>query len=170
MNILLALFFALSAPEIEDALLPGDTVYVDQAPIDFITQQPTMEVKGIIKTAETQIDVDVNRTESGLTDQLCIGSCVNGNGETAQQFSFRVNPEQQYDWYAHFIPTSSGEYPITYTFKAGEDRFELTVIFRYTPTDIEDTHDDATTPTHKIVRDGHVLIETNQHQYTILGL
>ena len=125
MNILLALFFALSAPEIEDALLPGDTVYVDQAPIDFITQQPTMEVKGIIKTAETQIDVDVNRTESGLTDQLCIGSCVNGNGETAQQFSFRVNPEQQYDWYAHFIPTSSGEYPITYTFKAGEDRFEL---------------------------------------------
>lgn len=171
MNILLALlFFALSTPEVEKELVSGDTVYVDEAPIDFITQQPTMELRGFITSDVPLIEVDVTRVSSGLSDQLCIGSCVNGNGEEAQHFEFRVNAEQQYDWYAHFMPMTAGKYPITYTFTAGEEIFTVTAVYRYTSTGIEKTHYEAVPQARKIVRDGQVLIETKEHRYTLLGL
>ncbi len=172
MNILLALFFVLSSPEIETELVSGDTVYVEEATIDLITRQPTMELKGSITTDRSQLEVTVTRSAIGLSDQLCVSSCMNGNGEETQLFTFPVTANQVNGWYAHFIPSTAGENTLTYVFSDGEERFTLTAVFRYTPTGIEELKDNqkAKGEGRKTIRNGHVFIEHNNHQYSILGL
>lgn len=105
------------------------TIVVTAHHTDPITGKEEMEVRGSI-IAE-HIYVDTERSAADLDDQLCIGTCVNGNGETTQLFDFNVAGYSS--WFAHYYPRDMQPAVITYRFYNNARSLRLTV--KYQPED-----------------------------------
>lgn len=108
----------------------GDTtIIVNGTQIDAISGKEQMEVRGSISLAQ-HIEVDIEREEMGIEDQLCIGACVNGNMQTSQHFEFNISNAYS-TWYAHYYPADHKPATITYRFYNSSRHLNLTI--RYEP-------------------------------------
>lgn len=121
-------------------ILSDTTIIVTDYELDDLAGEIVMTVEGALFSDESEdITVDVTRSEAGISDQVCAGTCINGNGETTQRFEFDIeNPLT--GWYAHYYPATEGEVTITYAFSDGVNPTRtLTVRYLYQATALDNT-------------------------------
>lgn len=146
----------------EEEITDGCEVDITTTRVNPVTGVTEFQVDGTVFTDQQSLTVTLTRDAAGLVDQLCVGSCLIGDGTTEQTMQFDqlpVNPGMpgMYKWYAHFEPAEVGEHSITYLFSDGESNLTFTLHFIYNgPMAIEDHH--STIAPRKAVCDGQVVI------------
>ena len=121
----------------EEIPAEGKEITVTESEIDIFTEMPQMSVEGMLSTSATNVNVTIQRSETGLEDQFCCGGqCTNGNGETTEERSFAIGSIT--DWYVHYFPAKAGETTTTYIFSDGTESRRLIVHFNYTTEGTED--------------------------------
>lgn len=110
------------------AISHDTTIVITETADDPITAKKVMELRGTISLTK-HITIDVERSAGGLSDQLCVGTCVNGNKLTAQQFSFNL-ADGFSTWYAHYYPADNTAQTITYTWKNSQRQLRLSVVYK----------------------------------------
>lgn len=110
------------------AISHDTTIVITETADDPITAKKVMELRGTVSLTE-HITIDVERSVEGLSDQLCVGTCVNGNELTAQQFSFNLASGFS-TWYAHYYPADNTAQTITYTWKNSQRQLRLSVVYK----------------------------------------
>lgn len=146
----------------EEEITDGCEVDITTTRVNIVTGATEFQVDGTVMTTASSLTVTIIRDTVELVDQLCIGSCLVGDGTTEQTMLFDqlpFNPKMpgMYSWFAHFEPEQVGEHRITYTFDDGDETLTFTLHFIYNgPMAIEDHHS-ATAP-RKAVCDGQVVI------------
>ena len=114
--------------------------------------------------------VYIERSRSGMSDQLCAVDCQAGNKLQQDTMTFALSTAQKtpYDVYAHYYPTSlSISDTIRYRFVGADDDFTLTVIYQPTPSALS-----TPTESHRSVkafRDGQLVILRDGKAYNLLG-
>lgn len=106
---------------------------------DFVenefTGAPEMAVYGNVTTDSKSIKVTIERSEIGINDQFCLGTCVNGNGELKEELT--LQPENN-AWFTHYYPTTPSTVTIAYTFNDGiNPAIKLTVDYNYSGTAVD---------------------------------
>lgn len=121
--------------------------------------------------SSTIVYVDITRP-AGAIDELCAGTCKKGNGEAKETLDFDLSMElyagKMVPVYSHYNPTEPGTATYTYTFRSGEQSACLTVNYVYNPeTAVEQVA--APIRSHKVIRNGQIVIVRDGVEYNALG-
>lgn len=95
---------------------------------DPISGKQEMECRGQIMMAR-HIVVDVQRSLENRDDQLCIGACINGNGERTQRFEFNIDTDLT-SWFAHYYPEDTQPYTVLYHFQTTGRQLNLSITYQ----------------------------------------
>ena len=90
-----------------------------------------MSLNGYVTPANKKLNVTIERSSANISDQFCLGSCYQGNGELKQELSIGLFSATG-DWQTHFFPTEPGTTTIAYTFDDSVNpAITLTVKYSY---------------------------------------
>ena len=111
------------------------TIVVSEYSTDYISNKEVMDIMGDVSTQGNYMNIDIQRSTTGVEDQFCMGACYEGNGETFETHNVAFEPKSTQDWSAHFFPKEPGITTISYTFDDGSNclggRITLTVKYCY---------------------------------------
>lgn len=168
MKLLFVLSLILNIAGYGDVPAEGAEITVNEAQLDLLTGEPTMELSGNLLCESVEpLTVSLTRSATGLVDQFCCAEqCINGNGQQSESLLF--SPVGITDWFIHYVPAPGSYETIVYRFDDGTDRpCVLTVHFDYTAQALPATSAEETAP-RKILRNGILYIIRNQQTYTVL--
>jgi hypothetical protein len=117
------------------------TIVVSEYGTDYISNKEVMEIMGDVSTQGNYMNIDIQRSTTGVEDQFCMGACYEGNGETFETHNVAFEPKSTQDWSAHFFPKEPGVTTISYAFDDGCNclggRITLTVKYCYLTSAVE---------------------------------
>lgn len=119
--------FCMGKPILDDT-----TIEVTESHEDELSGNVMMEVRGTVSGAQA-FRVTIKRSDAGREDELCAGiQCVPGDGELAQDIDYKLPAGQtSAAWYAHYTPSESGVYTVTYSFQNYDRTINLTINYNY---------------------------------------
>lgn len=156
----------------DEEITNGCVVEVSNPEVNPVTGAVEFQVDGTVLTSQSSLTVTITRDVVGLTDQLCIGTCLNGDGTLEQTLVFSPLPVDpkfpgMYNWFAHFEPDGVGSHLITYSFSDGQDTLTFSIRYVYGTEAIDEVS--SMTKSRKMVRDGQLVVIRNGVVYNVLG-
>ena len=140
----------------------GLEITVSEAEMDLLSGAPVMKLNGSL-LANGTVTVTIERSESGITDEFCCGTCETGNGALTQVLNVAVNDEAT--WFGHYYPQAGSLVTIRYTFSDGTESCALTVHYDYSTQALDNI--EAQPKARKIIRDGLLLIQQGDKTYNL---
>ena len=155
-----ALIISVNGEEIEGGTME---LTINEAEEDPLTGKMQMKFEGNL-LCNGQLTVTVSRSAADMTDEFCCaGLCIPGTGETSE--TFYITTSGVADWYVHYTPKPNSHETVVYTFSDNTDTVILTVHYNYDAEGIE--HTEAEIQARKVLLDGIVYIEYNNHIYPL---
>ncbi len=143
----------------------GMEITIDEAELDPLTEDMRMDLTGNLLCNGT-LTVSIERSSTNLVDEFCCADqCTAGNGQLAELLVFY--PSGLASWFIHYTPAPNSDETIRYTFSEGETALTLTLHFVYAGQGVKNVQTPART--HKIMRDGQVIIVRGEQEFSILG-
>lgn len=148
----------------EDISEAGLEIVINEATVDPLSGKSQMKLEGSL-LCTTPLTVTISRSATGLDDEFCCGQCQTGNEEKTQVLDF--TPGGVSSWYIHYTPAPNSHETIVYTFDDGKETRTLTVHFNNDAEGIEANNEELKVKARKVLRDGIVYIEYNNHIYPL---
>ncbi len=127
----------------------GMSLTIEEGKEDPLSGNYEMGLEGYVLTNSGTLNVTITRSEAGLSDEFCCGTCTFGNEETSEELSFECGDKRQ-SWYVHYSPAPGSDVTITYVFTDGTESRTLTVRYVRKSQGIDNISADQTAPVYTI--------------------
>ena len=88
-------------------------ITITEAHQDPLSGKTVVEMKGQL-LCQGALEVTIQRSAAGMTDEFCCGQCLTGNGQMTEVLYF--TPGGMSSWYSHYYPAANDNQQVVYTF------------------------------------------------------
>lgn len=129
-------------------------ITITEAHQDPLSGKTVVEMKGQL-LCQGALEVTIQRSAAGMTDEFCCGQCLTGNGQMTEVLNF--TPGGMSSWYSHYYPAANDNQQVVYTFREGEEVRQLIVRYQLSTEDI-DAIEGKQQQVRKCLKDGLIYI------------